>query len=190
MKYGRFVLPKKKLLSCVCDAGQQFLACSNLFHGENGINACFNCNLLCGDACFGGSSSVGSSHQLHVAIGALHAAAVGADVGAQQLAERTSTGIGNNGSLLACVFDSLSKQLVAVKLSVADAEGNIIDCINAGSTDFINYRTKLADILELDAHTVAGGITGDFTLDIGIWIKSIACCCNIITCWFLYLLFF
>ena len=27
--------------------------------------------------------------------------------------------------------------------------------------------TKLADILELDAHTVAGGITGDFTLDIG-----------------------
>ena len=168
MQYGRLVLPKKKLLSCVCDAGQQFLACSNLFHGENGINTGFNLNFLRSDACFGGSSSIGSSHQLHVAIGALHAAAVGADVGAQQLAERASAGIGDNGSLLACVFNSLSQQLVAVKLSVADAEGNIIDCINAGSTDFINYRTKLADILELDAHAVAGGITGYFSLDVGI----------------------
>ena len=175
------VLPKKKLLSCVCDAGQQFLACSNLFHGENSINAGFNRNFLRSDACFGGSSSVGSNHQLHVAVGALHAAAVGVDVGAQQLAERASAGIGDNGSLLACIFNSLSQQLVAVKLSVADAEGNIIDCINTGCADFINYRTKLADILELDAHTVAGGITGDFALDVGIGIKCIACCCNIIT---------
>lgn len=139
----------QKLLPCVCNARQQFLACSNLFHSKNGINAGFNCNFLRSDACFGSSSSVGSSHQLHVAIGALHAATVGADVGAQQLAERTSACISNNGSLLACVFNSLSQQFVAVKLSVADAEGNIIDCINAGSTDFINYRAKLLTSLSL-----------------------------------------
>ena len=73
----------QKLLPCVCDAWQQFLACSNLFHSKNSIDAGFNRNLLGSNARFWGSASVRSGHQLHIAIGTFHAAAVTADVGAQ-----------------------------------------------------------------------------------------------------------
>lgn len=143
-----------------------------LLHSEYGVDAGLDGDVLRRD--IRGRSAVHSCGLQHdVAIAALEVVVAG-DAGAEQLAERAASGVGHDCCLLACVFDSLCEQLIAVERFIAYAEADVVNRVDACTADFVDDGTELGDIGQLDFHVIAGSIACHLALVVHVGIERVA----------------